>query len=102
MALLDVSLFPSFARANAFKSITQGCIRNLYIDNKLYGLPEVDVTSNITTGCMLKSKSKEFCGLNCPDEGNVMEGMLQGNRLYMCFNGINLRREESGKREFRA
>jgi hypothetical protein len=32
-------------------SLLQGCIKELRIDDKVYGLPEVDVTSNVTTGC---------------------------------------------------
>ena len=63
-------------------SILQGCIRNFYIDNKLYGLPEVDVTNNITTGCFLKSRANKDCGLNCTDEGK--------NPRQICFTNFLL------------
>jgi len=50
----------------SFGLCIQGCIQDLHIDDKPYGLPEVYMSSNITTGCVnendLCSDTASQCG----------------------------------------
>ncbi|CAG7786715.1 unnamed protein product, partial [Allacma fusca] len=59
----------------------RGCVRNLLIDNKAYGLPEVDVTNNVTTGCVLTSSTNQAPG-DCTLTSSASSG--SGKKRFNC------------------